>query len=231
MRYRIGKSYKERQQQRAENAAIKIAEKDRHEATLIRLQNFVAIIEEAFKPEADRLHANVVNHWISALEFAVQAGGDEKALYELINGVSFKEGVADVLYVSKTNVEDRKLYDRLVQQRSNRWERFSSSPAKIVIDRGLTYNAAKFTEFAEKEATDTVEFNKYKLFHNITKYLHIFETVEVLDRKVRNSVKGFEGVFTLNTNKGKYQFKCEAIDVNGPIIRFHYRYIANLSAL
>lgn len=70
-----GMSWKQRQEYRANRSTQIAAEKDAKKAALSRLANIIITIEDAFKPEADKLHAEIMKSWDKAYRFVLANTG------------------------------------------------------------------------------------------------------------------------------------------------------------
>lgn len=233
-------SYRDRQAYAAKRKAQIANDKQAKVDTLDRLKETVRVIEEAFQPEADRLFKNVVAAWTHAWKNVYQYGGklnDMRTTYNAVRtGMLGRDFEATPIPVFKgVKYTDRGLrskayldYKEQVEPLEALMASFDPSMEATII-RGSYYSKTRFDEFANSEATKEVEANKAKLLSGVARYLAEFKTVTVTGKEsVKASVKGFQGVFYLWTDKGPKLFDCKAITAEGPIVSFHWRFIIHV---
>lgn len=121
-------------------------------------------------------------------------------------------------------------YKKKINYQSGINAQFSSTMMATICRREL-YTLKKACTLAEKEAADVVEANKYKLLDGVARYMGEYQTAQVIEYFVHQGAKGFQGHFTLNTDKSRRLFTCKAITAEGPIVSFHWRYIIHVKEI
>lgn len=211
--------------------------------TLARLQEAVYQIEMAFKPEADKLFAQIVASWKAAYDTVRKYGGNlndrattRNKVRTAITGRDFEaEPIPEFKGNKYSNgqgfgewTSEYKKY--VVDQAGPKAleSSFIETKEAYLIDYSILRESS-LMEHAEKEAAKIVEANKYKLLDSVARYLGEFETVTVTNKDfVKASIKGFQGDFYITTDKGPRLFTCKAITAEGPIVSFHWRFIAHV---
>lgn len=248
MRRTFGMSYKEREAHRLARKSQIANEKQAKADTLTRLMDFVLTIEDAFKPEADRLFAQVVDGWKKSHKLVmenlmpstpgrVNYSNTYNKVRTVITGRDFDADPIPEFTGSKYVNHYSSRYSDAYVTYVNQTERprelkksFDTTQHAFIITRNL-YDNAKLLAHAEKEAADIVESNKAKLLNAVAQYLGEFQTVEVKGKDfVKAHAKGFQGEFYIITDKGPRLFECRAITASGPIVSFHWRFIAHVKA-
>lgn len=233
-RRNYGMNYQQRQEYRAQRSAQIARGKNAKVATLDRLKETVIIIEDAFKPEADRLYKYVVSTWVSAHAFVMESGQTYNSVRTALTGRDFEANpipeFRGTTYVSRngkyTDAYARHL--REIQAPLAVLKMFDATQQAFIITHRL-FDLHKLTVHAEKDAAEIVEANKAKLLNAVATYLAEFETVTVTNKDfVKASIKGFQGDFYITTDKGPRLFTCKAITAEGPVISFHWRFIAHV---
>lgn len=233
-----GMSWKDRETYRLNRKASIANEKGEKAATIARLMDMVIEIEDAIKPEADRLFANVVAAWKKAHAFVLANGKTWNAVRTAKTGVDIeaemaKIGPAPLKYARgsyNTWSPEYVAYKEAMKpiEQANAW--FNNTLEKDVVAKEL-YNPSNLLAHAEKEARYIVEANKAKLLDGIARYMGEYQTATVNRKDVKLGAKGFQGEFNLTTDKGPRLFTCKAITAEGPIVSFHWRYIIHVKTL
>lgn len=232
-----GMNWKERQEYRVKRSAQIANEKTAKQDTLSRLMDMIIAIEDAFKPEADQLFAKVVKSFTTAHAYVMDHGQTYNAVRTAYTGFDIDANRIPMFtgrkYVAGTfskYTPEYEAYKKLEDFQSNIQAKFTGTTAATICVRKL-YDLADLIPFAEKEAAEIVAANKAKLLQGVARYMGGYQTVEVKDHFVKQGVKGFQGEFTLITDKGPRLFTCKAITAEGPIVSFHWRYIIHVKEL
>lgn len=232
-----GMSWKQRQEYRANRSTQIAAKKDAKTATLSRLANIIITIEDAFKPEADMLHAQIVKAWDKAYRFVLANGKDFNTVRTAYTGIDVEKcpewkggfknvngrGYGEFTAEYKAHMSVTEPYDRA------RAKFADTKEAAICIYK--IYTAQAIFDHATKDADEIVEANKFKLLDGVARYMQEYQTAEVKECFVTRHVKGFQGEFILTTDKGVRILSARAITAQGPVISFHWRYIIHVKTV
>lgn len=230
-----GMNWKQRQAYRLKRRLEIANEKATKEDTVNRLMEMVIAIEDAFKPEADALHAKIVASWIKAHAFVMANG---KTLNEVRTAKTGFDCDANKLpqepYPKYTNsradyTEAWKVWYKLAQPHRESIEGFNNTIERDIIGNNL-YDDARLLARAHSTATEIVLSNKAKLLNGVARYMRQYKTAIVDRCEVKCGVKGFQGNFYLTTDQGPRLFTCKAITASGPIVSFHWRYIIHVKS-
>lgn len=230
-----GMSYKEREAYRLSRKFQIANEKTAKQDTLARFMDTVIAIEDAFKPEADRLFARIVQSWKEARQYVIKNGSTYNAVRTAYTGYDVDANPIPYFtgrqYIGRNYTPEYEEYNQKMESQREANRKFTGTMYDTIITRKL-YEAPALIAFAEKQAAEVVEANKIKLLDGVARYLYPYQTVEVKSTDfVKAGVKGFQGEFTLITDKGMRLFTCKAITAEGPIVSFHWRYIIHVKEI
>lgn len=231
-----GMTFKERNDYRLSRKKAIANEKDAKAATISRLMDMVIAVEDAIKPEADRLFAQVVAAWKKAHAFVMANGQTWNAVQTAYTGFDCEANKLPdqpyPQYVRGTGqyTEAYKAWLTLKEPHTRSYEEFSGTLEREIVSRQC-YDKAELLILAEARAARVVEDNKVKLLDGVARYMGEYQTAKVVRHIVGPGAKGFEGRFNLVTDKGPRLFTCKAITAEGPIVSFHWRYIIHVKEL
>jgi len=221
-------SYQERQATRDRNKKAK----DQLANALLTFADVAKTIEDAFQPESEKLYADEIRKWEAALVKARECKGNYETLYLLITGhpynreplLRFHKDHPDYAAAEKKRSEEKDRNEQVIAS----YEYQLYKTFAYGSHRGVPYTEGLekgFKEFAESHAFQVVEHNKTKLRAGIAKMLIEFKTCKVVRYTLRRGMKGFEGRFLLDTDKGQFAFECFSIWVWGILVESHARYL------
>lgn len=237
-------NYQERQAYRANRSTQIANEKQAVQDTITRLGEAVTAIEDAFKPEAEKLHASIIAQWNRAFKFVLAHVVDFKLSYEeRLNNVRTAKVGRDFIKDPIPGFKGEKYvnrmgYGRLTDEYAQYQDRIAPSlrmrnsfveTDEYTLLTHLIDTQVKLDKWALKNANELVEANKFKLLNGVGEYLMNFQSVKVVSKNsVKAYAKGFQGLFHLVTDKGNFTFDCKAIVAEGPIVSAHWRYIIHV---
>lgn len=230
-------NYKEREAYRLKRKDQIANEKSAKEETLNRLADINIAIEDAFKPEADRLFDQIVTAYRKAYLYVRVNGETYNAVRTAYTGYDIDANPIPYFngrrYIGSSQGQYTPEYlehKKKADFQSGINAQFGGTMMATICMRSLD-TLEKLLSYAEKEATETVAANKYKLLDGVARYMGEYQTAQVVEHFVRQGVKGFQGDFTLNTDKGRRLFTCKAITAEGPIVSFHWRFIIHVKEI